>query len=100
MRIVSWNNTECWNNHHHYELLIKDITIDLLSTEAGIIESEFVGEKFNPTDEELRRLEEELNKINEKKFGNLVEQYEPTVEEIPEKIIPEKKILTYTKRDA
>jgi len=81
-------------------LLLKDINIDLLSTEAGKKESEFVGEKFNPTDEELRRLEEELNKINEKKFGNLVEQYEPTVEEIPEKIIPEKKILTYTKRDA
>jgi len=81
-------------------LLLKDINIDLLSTEAGKKESEFVGEKFNPTDEELRRLEEELNKINEKKFGNLVEQYKPTVEEIPEKIIPEKKILTYTKRDA
>jgi hypothetical protein len=29
----------------------------------------------------------------------LVEQYEP-VEEIPEKITPEKKVLTYTRRDA
>jgi hypothetical protein len=44
-------------------------------------------------------LEEELQKINEKKFGNLVEQYEPA-EEIPEKITPEKKVLTYTRRDA
>jgi hypothetical protein len=44
-------------------------------------------------------LEEELQKINEKKFGNLVEQYE-SVEEVPEKIIPEKKVLTYTRRDA
>jgi hypothetical protein len=79
--------------------LPKDIDIDLLSTEAGKKEAEFVEEKFNPTDEELRRLEEELQKINEKKFGNLVEQYEP-VEEIPEKIIPEKKVLTYTRRDA
>lgn len=82
------------------DLLVKDVNIDLLSTEAGKKEAEFVEEKFNPTEEELRRLEEELNKINEKKFGNLVEQYEPTVEEIPEKIIPEKKVLTYTRRDA
>jgi hypothetical protein len=80
--------------------LPKDIDIDLLSTEAGKKEAEFVEEKFNPTDEELRRLEEELQKINEKKFGSLVEQYEPTIEEIPEKIIPEKKVLTYTRRDA
>ena len=26
MREVYWNNTERWNNHHHYELLIEDIT--------------------------------------------------------------------------
>ena len=81
------------------DFLAKDINIELLSTEAGKKEAEFVEEKLNPTDEELRRLEEELQKINEKKFGNLVEQYEP-VEEIPEKITPEKKVLTYTRRDA
>jgi hypothetical protein len=81
------------------DLLEKDINIELLSTEAGKKEAEFVEEKLNPTDDELRRLEEELQKINEKKFGNLVEQYEP-VEEIPEKITPEKKVLTYTRRDA
>jgi len=26
MRAVYWNNTERWFNHHHYELLIEDIT--------------------------------------------------------------------------
>jgi hypothetical protein len=82
------------------ELLPQDINIDMLSTEAGKKEAEFVEEKLNPTDEELRRLEEELQKINEKKFGTPVPEYEPTVEEIPEKIIPEKKVLTYTRRDA
>ena len=81
------------------DLLEKDIDIELLSTEAGKKEAEFVEEKLNPTDDELRRLEEELQKINEMKFGNLVEQYEP-VEEIPEKITQEKKVLTYTRRDA
>jgi hypothetical protein len=79
--------------------LPKEIDLDLLSTEAGKKEAEFVEEKFNPTEEELRKLEEELQKINEKKFGNLVEQYEP-VEEISEEIIPGKKVLTYTRRDA
>jgi hypothetical protein len=81
-------------------LLSEDISIDLLSTEAGKKEAEFVEEKLNPTDDELRRLEEELQKINEKKFGTPVPEYEATVEEIPEKIIPEKKVLTYTRRDA
>ncbi len=78
------------------ELSPKDIDIELLSTEAGKKEAEFVEEKLSPSEEELRKLEEELQKINEKKFGNLVE----TVEEIPEKITPEKKVLTYTRRDA
>ena len=81
-------------------LLPEDISIDLLSTEAGKKEAEFVEEKLNPTDDELRRLEEELQKINEKKFGTPVPEYKATVEEIPEKIIPEKKVLTYTRRDA
>ena len=49
------------------ELLPKDINIDLLSTEAGKKESEFVEEKLNPSEEQLRILENELNKINEKK---------------------------------
>ena len=77
--------------------LPKDIDIDLLSTEAGKKEAEFFEDKLNPSEEVLQKLEEELHRINEKKFGNLVE---PTVEEIPEKITPEKKVLTYTKRDA
>ena len=77
------------------ELLPKDINIDLLSTEAGKKESEFVEEKLNPSEEQLRILENELNKINEKKFGSLVE-----MQEVPEEIKPEKKILTYARRDA
>lgn len=77
------------------ELSPKDINIDLLSTEAGKKEFEFVEEKLNPSEEQLRILENELNKINEKKFGSLVE-----MQEVPEEIKPEKKILTYSRRDA
>ena len=77
------------------ELLPKNINIDLLSTEAGKKEFEFVEEKLNPSEEQLRMLEDELNKINEKKFGSLVET------QVPDEIIkPEKKILTYARRDA
>ena len=77
----------------------EEIDIDVLSTEAGKKESEFVGEKINPSNEELFKLEEELKKINEKKFGSLVDNEEliPTYDEI---VRPEKKVLTYTKRDA
>ena len=77
------------------ELLPKNINIDLLSTEAGKKEFEFVEEKLNPSEEQLRMLEDELNKINEKKFVSLVET------QVPDEIIePEKKILTYARRDA
>lgn len=77
----------------------EEIDIDVLSTEAGKKESEFVGEKINPSNEDLFKLEEELKKINEKKFGSLVDNEEliPTYNEI---VRPEKKVLTYTKRDA
>jgi hypothetical protein len=81
------------------ELPLKNIDIDLLSTEAGKKESEFVEEKLNPSEEELRILEDELNKINEKKFGSLVDTEEFIV--TPDEIIkPEKKVLTYVRRDA
>jgi hypothetical protein len=77
------------------ELLPKNINIDSLSTEAGKKEFEFIEEKLNPSEEQLKMLEDELNKINEKKFGSLVET------QVPDEIIkPEKKILTYARRDA
>jgi hypothetical protein len=81
------------------DLLVKDINIDLLSTEAGKKEAEFVEEKLNPTDEELRRLEEELQKINERKFGQLEEQIE-YVEPVEEKVDRPKKVLSYLRRNA
>ena len=75
--------------------MMNKLLIDSLSTEAGKKEFEFIEEKLNPSEEQLRMLEDELNKINEKKFGSLVET------QVPDEIIkPEKKILTYARRDA
>ena len=73
-----------------------NIDIDALSIEAGKQEALIENEKYNPTEEDLQRIEEELVKLNEQKFGTLEE---PTTSEehINE---PEKKVLNYLRRDA
>ena len=71
------------------------IDIEKLSVEAGKKEAEVEKEKYTPTEEDLRKLEEELIKINESKFGNLTEvPVEETTEE------PGIKRLSYLRRDA
>ena len=67
------------------------IDIEELSIIAGKKEAEIENEKYTPTQEDLDKLEKELIKINELKFGNLVEEPETENSEI--------KRLTYTKRD-
>lgn len=49
----------------------KQIDIEGLSKEAGKLEKKIEDEKYSPTQEDLLRLEEELIKLNEQKFGNL-----------------------------
>jgi hypothetical protein len=71
------------------------INIDELSIEAGKKEAEIEKEKYTPTQEDLDRLEEELRRVNEKKFGSLIK--EPQTEAIED---PEIKRLSYTRRDA
>lgn len=80
-----------------------DIDIDALSIEAGKQEAEIEKEKYVPTQEELDKLQEELAKLNEMKFGALVEEPEPKIEiiETDEKSDePEIKRLSYARRDA
>jgi phosphoglycerol transferase MdoB-like AlkP superfamily enzyme len=74
----------------------EEIDIDALSIEAGKQEALIENEKYNPTEEDLQRLEEELVKLNEQKFGTL-EEPTPSEEQINE---PEKKVLNYLRRDA
>jgi hypothetical protein len=71
------------------------IDIDELSIEAGKKEAEIEKEKYTPTQEDLDRLEEELRRVNEKKFGSLIK--EPQSDPIED---PEIKRLSYTRRDA
>ena len=69
------------------------IDIDKLSIEAGKKEAEIEKEKYTPTQEDLNRLEAELRRVNEQKFGSLVEEIKS--EPIED---PEIKRLSYTRR--
>jgi hypothetical protein len=71
------------------------INIDELSIEAGKKEAEIEKEKYTPTQEDLDRLEEELRRVNEQKFGSLIKEYQAQPIEDPEI-----KRLSYTRRDA
>jgi hypothetical protein len=71
------------------------IDIDELSIEAGKKEAEIEKEKYTPTQEDLDRLEKELRRVNEQKFGSLIKEYQ--AEPIED---PEIKRLSYTRRDA
>jgi hypothetical protein len=56
------------------------LNIDELSIQAGKMEAESDNKKYTPTKEELEKLEDELRKLNEQKFGNL--KSEPITEEL------------------
>ena len=81
-----------------------EIDIDEVSIQAGKMEAEIEKEKYTPTSEELAKLEDELRKLNEQKFGTLegttqevVPDDSEVVEEqvIEESTEPEKKTLSY-----
>jgi hypothetical protein len=71
-----------------------EIDIEALSTEAGKKEAEVEKEKYVPTQEDLQRLEEELRRVNEQKFGNLTEETSDPINE------DQVRRLSYTRRDA
>jgi hypothetical protein len=77
------------------QILPTNIDIDEISIEAGKQEAELEKEKYTPSDDDLARLEEELKRLNEQKFGAL-EETEEIVETEEE---PQIKRLSYTKRD-
>jgi hypothetical protein len=85
------------------------VDIDELSIEAGKREAEIEKEKYTPTQDELMRLEEELRKLNEQKFGSLEgsltnelteESGSNSSEQDEETTEPGIKRLSYTSRNA
>jgi hypothetical protein len=80
---------------------INNVNIEELSREIGKKEAEMVDKPYNPTEEELKILELELQKMNQHKFENLVDEQSNQNEEITLTPINdgEKKVLSYRKRD-
>jgi hypothetical protein len=84
-----------------------ELDIEELSIQAGKKELEIDNEKYNPTENDLLKLQEELDKLQKAKF-NLVEN-ESMIEVASEnnlqqndllvEPVEEKKILSYLKRD-
>lgn len=85
--------------------LPKEINIEELSTLAGKQEAEVEKEKYVPTSDDLEKLEIELIKLNEQKFGTLegpvgtVGPDDSTIE-VMETPNDEVKRLSYLRRDA
>ena len=76
------------------KVLQPEIDIEALSTEAGKKEAEVEKEKYVPTQEDLQRLEEELRRVNEQKFGNLTEETSDPINE------DQVRRLSYSRRNA
>ena len=104
------NKTLGVKNSDHFIDPVLDI--DELSLEAGKKELNIEKEKYTPTEEELLRLQEELDKLQKAKF-NLVENNPEKEEELSILVennlqqedllmepVEEKKILSYLKRNA
>ena len=60
-----------FENEGNTEVILSEIDIETLSTEAGKKEAEVEKEKYVPTQDDLDRLEQELRRVNEQKFGSL-----------------------------
>jgi hypothetical protein len=65
------------------------MNIDELSLEAGKLEASIEKEKFTPSDEQLKIIEEYLKKVDEQKFTNNEDEQKVEIE--IEEILPEEK---------
>jgi hypothetical protein len=83
-----------------------DIDIEKLSKEIGRQEAEIDKEKYTPTQEDIEKLQNELEKLIGQKLETLdnskdiVEPDSPTIEDENQPIINDVKRLNYIRRDA
>jgi hypothetical protein len=80
-----------------------EIDVEELSTIIGKQEAEIEKQKYTPTPEDLEKLEAELIKLNEQKFGTLegpIGTNGPDDSELNEVTNDEIKRLSYLRRDA
>jgi hypothetical protein len=78
MRAVYWNNTERWNNHHHYELLIEDITGFDLKKSLCEESVKYMAKRLSDT--KYQRRFKTLYTIYENEYNALVEKFNSQAE--------------------
>jgi hypothetical protein len=73
MRTVLWNNTERWFNHHHYELLIEDVTGFDLKKSLCEESVKYMAKRLSET--KYQRRFKTLYTIYENEYVALVEKF-------------------------
>ena len=73
MRTVLWNNTERWFNHHHYELLIEDVTGFDLKKSLCEESVKYMAKRLSET--KYQRRFKALYTIYENEYNALVEKF-------------------------
>jgi len=73
MRTVLWNNTERWFNHHHYELLIEDVTGFDLKKSLCEESVKYMAKRLSET--KYQRRFKTLYTIYENEYNALVEKF-------------------------
>ena len=73
MRTVLWNNTERWFNHHHYELLIEDVTGFDLKKSLCEESVKYMAKRLSET--KYQRRFKTLYNIYENEYNALVEKF-------------------------
>ena len=73
MRQVYWNSTERWNNHHHYECLIEDLTGFNLQKDLCAESVKYMAKRLSET--KYQRRFKTLYTIYENEYNALVEKF-------------------------
>jgi hypothetical protein len=73
MRQVYWNSTERWNNHHHYETLIEDLTGFNLQKDLCAETVKYMAKRLKDTP--YQRRFKSLYTIYENEYKTLVEKF-------------------------
>ena len=73
MRQVYWNSTERWNNHHHYECLIEDLTGFNLQKDLCAESVKYMAKRLSDTP--YQRRFKSLYTIYENEYKVLVDKF-------------------------
>jgi hypothetical protein len=73
MRQVYWNSTERWNNHHHYETLIEDLTGFNLQKDLCAETVKYMAKRLKDTP--YQRRFKSLYTIYENEYKTLVDKF-------------------------